>query len=232
MFSDLSRRHLLLSGCASLLAGCASTASEHSARGIDPATASIYAARNDPPHVIPALELSQVDPAVLRREVSYEGPHKPGTVVINLSQRRLYFIQAEARAIRFGVGVGREEGLNYRGSATVGRKAIWPSWIPTASMIARIPRYATYAAGMPGGLGNPLGARALYLYRDNQDTFFRIHGTNEPDSIGQAVSSGCIRLFNHDIVYLYDQLAIGTPVIVQYEFTAASRDANFAETKT
>ncbi len=118
--------------------------------------------------------------------------------------------------MRYAVGVGREEALNFRGSAVVGRKAEWPSWTPTANMMVHIPRYREYAGGMPGGVDNPLGARALYLYRGARDTHFRLHGTNDPATIGHAVSSGCIRLFNDDIVDLYGRVPIGTPVIVTW----------------
>ena len=116
--------------------------------------------------------------------------------------------------MRYAVGVGREEALNFRGSAVIGRKAEWPHWTPTADMIRRMPIYAHYVNGLPGGISNPLGARALYLYRGNQDTDFRLHGTNEPDTIGTKVSSGCIRLFNHDIIDLYNRVPVGAPVVV------------------
>ncbi|HEY6023045.1 MAG TPA: L,D-transpeptidase [Pseudolabrys sp.] len=163
---------------------------------------------------IPALDLTTVDASLLRQEVPWHGPQRPGSIVVAIPERRLYFVKANRRALRYAIGVGREEALNFRGSATIGNKEAWPRWTPTASMIARIPRYAAYAGGMPGGLENPLGARALYLYRDKRDTFFRLHGTNEPDSIGGAVSSGCIRLFNQDIIDLYNRVPVGTPVMV------------------
>ena len=109
---------------------------------------------------------------------------------------------------------GGRKPLNFRGSAVVGRKAEWPRWIPTADMIRKIPRYAAYAGGMAGGLENPLGARALYLYVGDRDSYFRIHGTNEPTTIGSAVSSGCIRMFNQDIIDLYNRVPAGTAVVV------------------
>jgi lipoprotein-anchoring transpeptidase ErfK/SrfK len=104
--------------------------------------------------------------------------------------------------------------MEWSGRAVVGRKAEWPRWTPTREMIARDSRNAEWANGMPGGLGNPLGARALYLYHGKQDSSYRIHGTNEPWSIGKAVSSGCIRLFNQDIIDLYRRVPVGTPVVV------------------
>ena len=113
------------------------------------------------------------------------------------------------------VGVGREEALQFKGQATIGRKAEWPTWTPTANMIRRDPaRYADYARGLPGGLENPLGARALYLYRGGSDTHFRLHGTTEPYSIGTNVSSGCIRLMNQDIIDLYARVPVGAKVVV------------------
>ncbi len=163
---------------------------------------------------IPALDLTEFDHNLLRSVVRYNSPHRPGTIVVDVESRRLYLLVENGSAIRYAVGVGREEALNFRGSAVIGRKSEWPTWTPTESMIERIPKYARYASGMPGGIGNPLGARALYLYKDGRDTYFRIHGTNEPASIGKAVSSGCIRMLNQDVIDLYTRVPIGAPVIV------------------
>lgn len=126
----------------------------------------------------------------------------------------LYFTQGGGKALRYGVAVG-EEGRNFSGEAYVGRKAEWPSWTPTKNMIAREPeKYAQFAAGMPGGPENPLGARALYMYRNGRDTFYRIHGTPQPWTIGYSVSSGCIRLVNPHIEHLYRRVPIGAKVVV------------------
>jgi lipoprotein-anchoring transpeptidase ErfK/SrfK len=171
-----------------------------------------YEQITDRSQVIPALPPR--DPSLNRQEVAFTKPYKPGSIVVSIPERRLYLVQSGGRAIRYAVGVGRSEALNFRGSATIGRKAEWPHWTPTASMIRAIPRYAAYAGGMPGGIDNPLGARALYLYRGGQDTFFRLHGTTEPETIGTAVSSGCIRLVNHDIIDLYNRVPLGTTVTV------------------
>ena len=137
----------------------------------------------------------------------------PGTIVVIPSEYHLYYVTARGRAMRYGVGVGRQ-GVLWHGRATIGRKAAWPNWTPTANMIAYDPRNARYAGGMPGGINNPLGARALYLYRGNRDTMYRLHGTTVPRSIGTNVSSGCIRLFNHDIIDLHDRARVGTQVVV------------------
>lgn len=171
-----------------------------------------YGYMNDGGHTISAVE--NVDPSLMRTEVSWKGNEKPGTVVVNIGERRLYLVQGGGRALRYGVGVGRTEGANFRGTATVGRKEKWPRWTPTANMMAAIPMYRSYAGGMSGGPENPLGPRALYLYRGGRDTYFRLHGTIEPETIGSAVSSGCIRLYNQDIIDLYDRVPLGATVKV------------------
>ena len=117
----------------------------------------------------------KIDPALLRLLTASPGPYRQGTIVVNVGERRLYLVRPGGAAIRYAVGVGREEALNFRGSAVIGRKAEWPRWSPTEDMIRRMPIYAHYAGGLSGGINNPLGARALYLYRGNQDTYFRLH---------------------------------------------------------
>lgn len=215
--NGLSRRAVCGGGCL-LLAGCATAPQSFLSgiqQGADPFHyASIYGATMDGSRAIPALELELVDHDLLRQEVAFPAQYRPGTIVVNVTERRLYLVQRAGRALRYAVGVGREQALNFRGSAVIGQKAVWPRWIPTADMIKRIPRYAAYAGGMPGGLENPLGARALYLYAGNRDTYFRIHGTNEPTTIGSAVSSGCIRMFNQDAIDLYNRVPLGAPVVV------------------
>jgi lipoprotein-anchoring transpeptidase ErfK/SrfK len=126
----------------------------------------------------------------------------------------LYVVEENGMATRIGVGVGRA-GFSWSGRAYVGRKAQWPTWTPPPNMIRRQPELRKYAGGMPGGPNNPLGARALYLYRGGRDTLYRLHGTNQPSSIGRAMSSGCIRMVNSDAVHLYDRTSVGTPVIVK-----------------
>lgn len=212
----LSRR-VVCGGVCGLLAGCV-TAPQNLLSGGPQANdpyASIYGPVMDGSYAIPALEIDlAANQDLLRREVAFPARYRPGTVIVNISERRLYLVQSGGRALRYAVGVGREQALNFRGSAVVGRKTVWPRWIPTADMIRRMPNYAAYAGGMQGGLENPLGARALYLYVGDRDSYFRIHGTNEPGTIGTAVSSGCIRLFNQDIIDLYNKVPIGAPVVV------------------
>jgi lipoprotein-anchoring transpeptidase ErfK/SrfK len=214
--NGLSRR-AVCGGICLLLAGCSTgplSPLSSVQQGADP-YASIYGPIMDGSRAVPALDLDVVaNQDLLRQEVAFRGQYRPGTIVVNITERRLYLVQRDGRALRYAVGVGREEALNFRGSAVIGQKAEWPRWIPTADMIKRMPKYAAYAGGMPGGLENPLGARALYLYVGNRDSYFRIHGTNEPATIGSAVSSGCIRMFNQDAIDLYNRVPLGAPVVV------------------
>ena len=159
------------------------------------------------------------NPVFARQVVTYPTHERPGTIVIDPATHFLYFIHDAGQAIRYGVGVGRE-GFVWSGRATVQNKREWPDWYPPAEMLVRKPELRRYMVAMPGGLGmkggpeNPLGARAMYLYSGNKDTLYRIHGTNEPWTIGTNVSSGCIRLTNEDIVDLYNRTPIGAKVIV------------------
>lgn len=158
-------------------------------------------------------EVLKVPAKFRRRRVSYAGPHKPGTIVVDTRRKYLYFVEGGGRAMRYGIGVGRQ-GFSWSGSAVIKRKAKWPTWTPPAAMVERDPFAAEWADGMPGGPRNPLGARALYLYQGNVDTLYRIHGTFVPSSIGKAVSSGCIRMINADVADLYERVPTGTRVIV------------------
>lgn len=174
-----------------------------------------YAAMKDADFLIPAVDLTTVDPKFLRQQVTLptDIADEPGTIVVDPQNRFLYLVMENGTALRYGVGVGRE-GFAWSGTARVHHAGKWPKWFPPAQMIERDPKLAKFAAGMPGSLTNPLGARALYLFQGPRDTLYRIHGTNEPSSIGKALSSGCIRLFNQDIIDLYDRVADGTKVIV------------------
>jgi lipoprotein-anchoring transpeptidase ErfK/SrfK len=145
-----------------------------------------------------------------RREVNDPTGEPPGTLTINTKERKLYLSEGGGRALQYGIGVGRQ-GFAWKGTAEVGRKSFWPGWTPPPEMIARRPDLPPH---MDGGMENPLGARALYLFADKKDTLFRIHGTNEPNSIGKAVSSGCIRMLDSDVIDLYGRVAKGTKVVV------------------
>jgi lipoprotein-anchoring transpeptidase ErfK/SrfK len=143
---------------------------------------------------------------IKREQVAYSGPYAPGTIVISTPERRLYYVLPGGQAIKYGVGVGRP-GFSWAGINAISRKREWPDWTPPAQMLKRRPDLPRH---MAGGLNNPLGARAMYL----GSTLFRIHGSNEPETIGQAVSSGCIRMTNEDVVDLYDRVQVGTRVVV------------------
>jgi lipoprotein-anchoring transpeptidase ErfK/SrfK len=133
-----------------------------------------------------------------------------GTVTINTRERKLYLSMGDGHALQYGIGVGRQ-GFSWKGVAEIGRKSFWPGWTPPPEMLARQPELPDH---MDGGMENPLGARALYLFQGNRDTLFRIHGTNDPKSIGHAVSSGCIRMLDSDVIDLYQRVAKGTRVVV------------------
>ena len=150
----------------------------------------------------------------LPRPVRVQDPQVPGTIIVDPDYFALYLALTEDRGTQYSVGIARGN-LYESGWFTVGAKKEWPSWTPTKAMIARDPdHYAKYADGMPGGPKNPLGARAIYLYRDGRDTLFRIHGTNEPWSIGNAASSGCIRMLNEHVLELFGTVRNGARVIV------------------
>jgi lipoprotein-anchoring transpeptidase ErfK/SrfK len=182
--------------------------------GISAHYLAMYGEQPEETFPLPATDLSEVDERFLRQEVSYPTREAPGTIVVDTDNRFLYLVREGGRAIRYGIGVGKQ-GMSWRGRATVARKAEWPRWTPTAAMIARDPeKNGPWAGGMAAGLDNPLGARALYLYQGNRDTLYRIHGTSEPWSIGRSVSSGCIRMFNQDIIDLHSRVPTGTTVVV------------------
>ena len=164
---------------------------------------------------IPAVDLTKIDPIYFRRQVDYVNPEPTGTIVVNTSEKFLYLTMPEGKAMRYGIGVGRE-GFEWGGRARIPFKRQWPTWTPPAEMIEREPELEQYRNGMEPGLENPLGARALYLFEGGRDTLYRLHGTNEDWSIGREVSSGCIRLLNQDVIDLYNRVPNGTKVVVEH----------------
>jgi lipoprotein-anchoring transpeptidase ErfK/SrfK len=160
----------------------------------------------DQPGYEPDPSAERLPAAYQRQAVFYRTTEAPGTIIVQTSERFLYVVQGNNRAIRYGIGVGRE-GFQWSGLLKISRKAEWPDWVPPPEMIARQPYLPRFMAGGPG---NPLGARALYL----GNTVYRIHGTNQPQTIGQSVSSGCFRLVNPDVIDLFDRVPVGTKVIV------------------
>lgn len=145
--------------------------------------------------------------SIRRSTVNFAGNYAPGTIVVNTAERRLYLVQPNGTALRYGIGVGRD-GFRWGGTHRITMKKEWPSWTPPAAMLKRRPDLPRH---MAGGIENPLGARAMYL----GSTIYRIHGSNEPETIGQAVSSGCFRMTNDDVKDLYDRVRVGTMVVVK-----------------
>jgi len=208
-----------------LLAGCAAQPAVEA----PPPTVPGYEAIEDGAFEIPAVNPKFLGGDSRQALVTYEGDEAPGTVVVDVYSRKLYLVQEEGRAIRYAIAVGRE-GTSFRGTGYVGRKAEWPGWTPTANMVRSRPDlYAQYAGGLKGGLENPLGARALYLYRNGRDTMFRIHGTNDPASIGRATSAGCIRLFNQDAMDLYERVRPGARVKVRTAAQSLAADGEWMD---
>lgn len=178
-----------------------------------PEVQALYERMQDGDWELPAVDLTSVDPRYLRQKVPYSSPYPVGTIIVDTSQHFLHLVQENQAAIRYGIGVGRD-GFAWSGEAQIARKAAWPFWYPPVEMQARDEKARRWAGGMPGGLENPLGARALYLYQNGRDTLYRIHGTAEAQTIGRNVSSGCIRMMNHDVIDLSGRVPVGTNVIV------------------
>nr|WP_040878700.1 L,D-transpeptidase [Kaistia granuli] len=172
-----------------------------------------YAAVTDGDYRLPGIPYSTVDPKYLRQIVDDPTGEPPGTLVVNTKEKHLYWVLKDGKAIRYGVGLGRQ-GYSWKGRAVVQWKRKWPTWTPPAAMIRRKPELEKWRKGMPPGLQNPLGSRALYIYKDGVDTLYRIHGSPEWKSIGKSASAGCVRMFNQDVMDLYDRVPSKTPLLV------------------
>ena len=178
--------------------------------------ANLYAQLNDDGHWLPAIPIDSVPGQFVRREVNYRTPERPGTIVVDTRSRHLYFVLGNGRAIRYGVGIGRQ-GYAWKGEGTIRYKRAWPRWTPSEAHVADKPDMRMFSAsygGLVGGVNNPLGARALYIYADGKDTLFRVHGTPEWKSVGRQASSGCIRMFNQDVIDLYGRVQSGGRIVV------------------
>lgn len=174
-----------------------------------------YGALDDGDYALPPVPPEYLTGVNQRALVAYEGPESPGTIVVDPHAKFLFLVEEGGTARRYPIAVGRA-GLSMRNDSTVGLKREWPGWTPTANMLRSQPEvYGPFAGGVEGGLASPLGARALYLFQNGRDTYFRIHGTNDMGSIGNSGSAGCIRLFNHDIIDLYDRVERGALVTVR-----------------
>lgn len=182
--------------------------------GADPGE--MYGAKVDSGFLVEGVDPAGMDPDHVRQVVEFPTAEPPGTVVVDQPSRFLYFVLPEGKAIRYAVGVGPEALAFDGGDAVIDRKAAWPRWIPTAGMVERNPaHYGRFKDGVPGGLSNPMGARALYMQKDGRDTYYRVHGTNDPSSIGRAVSAGCIRMLNQDIIDLHARVQEGAKIVVR-----------------
>ncbi|MDA3887475.1 MAG: L,D-transpeptidase [Allgaiera sp.] len=207
------------------VAACAGRPNDVAKAQTDPAVAAVeapspttiarYQAIQDHGYTIDAVDPGYLTGSNARALVYYNGSEQPGHIVIDPYARRLYLVLENGIAIRYGCAVGKQ-GTTFSGDGVIQRKVEWPSWRPTQNMIKTEPeKYGDYAEGVEGGPENPLGARALYLYRGGRDTYYRIHGTNNPSTIGRATSAGCIRLFDQDIIDLYNRVPRGTQVHVR-----------------
>ncbi|WP_394886988.1 L,D-transpeptidase [Mesorhizobium sp. AaZ16] len=173
----------------------------------------MYASFTDESFVLPEIPFEKVDPKWRRQIVVDPTGEQPGTIVVHLQERHLYWVQPGGDAIRYGVGIGKD-GFVWSGRANIQYGKKWPTWTPPPEMIARRPELEKWRGGQPGGLDNPLGARALYIFKDGQDTGFRVHGSPEWHTIGQAMSSGCVRMINQDVIDLYNRVTGKTPIVV------------------
>ena len=202
--------------------------------GGDTSFSAIYSEQKDGAFTVPGVKPGQVGAPFRRQNVAYATSEAPGTIVIDTINHYLYYVEGDGRATRYGVGVGRE-GFVWAGEATIHSKQEWPDWYPPKEMIERRPDLKETVVplqsgvGLHGGPSNPLGARAMYLWQGDKDTLFRIHGTNEPSSIGHSESSGCIRMVNQDVIDLYGRVGVGTKVVVQG--SARAQRLNLAEQK-
>jgi lipoprotein-anchoring transpeptidase ErfK/SrfK len=207
----LDRRSFVFGSVASLgafgLTGCASTDDGRAE------AAKFYAAVPSEKYPIPAVDIGKLDPKYFRQIVRYDSKEAPGTIIIDPANYYLYRIEGDGKATRYGANVSRP-GFLWSGEVYVGRKAEWPTWTPPKEMIARQPEARQYAAGMPGGLDNPLGARVLYLYKNGAYTVYTIYSTSDPETIGSGITSGCTGLLSQDMLDLYSRTPVKTKVIM------------------
>ena len=221
--NHFSRRHFV-AGSASLIglaaAGCQTTSVQTAKKVLEEKEATSfalnYSARPDEQFPIPALKAEQLDPKFRRKLINYKTSEKVGTLIVDSKNFYLYHVRPNGKAMRYGVGLGRA-GFEWSGRARVAWSRKWPTWTPPAEMIAREPELEKYSyqnGGMPPGLKNPLGSRALYIFEGKVDTLYRLHGTPNPQTIGKAVSSGCVRLVNQDVIHLFENVKRNSAIVV------------------
>jgi len=216
--AKMLRRTFLMGMGTMAVSGCVSSAPTPAVEIAPPkpVTPPMYYAMPQEEFPLPEVDMTRFDPAFWRTEVDYATDERPGSLIVDTPNRYLYHVLSGGRATRYGIGVGRD-GFSWAGRAVVAYKRKWPRWTPPNEMVARQPELEPYSianGGMAPGLTNPLGARALYIHKDGKDTIYRIHGSMEAWTMGRAVSSGCIRLINHDIIHLYDNVRDGSPLVV------------------
>ncbi|WP_119391497.1 L,D-transpeptidase [Taklimakanibacter lacteus] len=215
----ITRRFFLLGGAGLALSACVRDGSEEgimaepTSSGPSP-FARNYGALPDEPFPIPAADLKKLKPKYRRRIVDFPTAEIPGTIIVDTPNRFLYLVMENGTAMRYGVGIGRD-GFSWGGRGRIQYKRAWPRWTPPSEMIARQPELEKYRNGMEPALDNPLGARAMYIFQDGQDTLYRLHGTQDAASIGKAVSSGCVRLINQDVIDLFNRVRPGAAIIVR-----------------
>ncbi len=219
----LSRRHFLAGCLTAILPGCGFHLTERSPASqpdivsreyteqFDPQ--SIYKSVQDGDYTLPAVNLNALNPRYHRQIVHSPAGTSPGNVFVDLSQAFLYYIQTDDMAVRYGIGIGKE-GFRWSGLGVINHIKSWPTWTPTATMLSRTPELQAYRTGMVGGLENPLGARALYIHQNGRDTLYRVHGTPEWWTIGKAMSSGCIRMLNQDVIDLSQRVSVNARILV------------------
>ncbi len=196
--------------------GSVGSRSRRPAIGVDPSlrsSARMYAEQVDAEHTLTAVPYEEMEGRFRRQRVVNRTGMEPGTILVDPHNHHAYYVLSNDEAVRYGIGVGKA-GFEWTGDAVIGRKAKWPRWTPPAEMIDRSPELEKYRNGMDGGIENPLGARALYLFADGRDTLYRLHGSPEWKSIGKSMSSGCIRFLNQDVIDLFNRVPVGTRVRV------------------
>jgi lipoprotein-anchoring transpeptidase ErfK/SrfK len=214
--STLGRRRFMQLSLAAAAVGAAQPAWAQRVRVPEDVAAiarEMYAALPSEAFPIPAVDIDHLHPEYYRRLVDYDTVEQAGTVVVETHNRFLYLVLPEGKAVRYGVGIGRQ-GFTWSGRGTIQFKREWPTWTPPAEMIARQPELEEHRNGMAPGLDNPLGTRALYIFQNGADTLYRVHGSGEVASIGRAVSSGCVRLLNQDVIDLYNRVPVPSPIVV------------------
>jgi lipoprotein-anchoring transpeptidase ErfK/SrfK len=225
LFSGRMNRRNFLSGAAAGVAGIGLTGPSQAQAQALASPATMYAGLTDGGHKLPAIPVEKLNKRLLRQIVIDPSFEKPGTVVVDTTTHFLYFVLPGNKAIRYGVSLGKA-GFNWVGSATIQFKKAWPVWTPPPEMIERRPELAKYANGMPPGPQSPLGARALYLFKNGKDTMYRLHGTPEWSSIGKNASSGCVRMLNQDVIDLFSRVNGPTTVHVRHSMYLGANAAS------